>query len=85
MGCEELAHLEFFLGLGVLVVVGEVVLFQPVQAAYAGIAVVDGLRRQLSVALVDGEQDLFVVFRAFVLRNMLRNDGIAHCSLRFRV
>ncbi len=56
---EELSHLILFLGLRVLVVIGKVGLFQVVQPADAGIAVVDALRRNQILAGVYGEKVSF--------------------------
>ncbi len=81
---EELSHLILFLGLRVLVVVGKVGLFQVVQPANAGIAVVDALRRNQILAGVYGEKNLFVDLGPPVLRYLLRDDGI-HIFNRLRL
>ena len=73
---EELSHLILFLGLRVLVVIGKVGLFQVVQPADAGIAVVDALRRNQILAGVYGEKNLLVDLGPPVLWYLLGYDGV---------
>ena len=73
---EELSHLELLLGLRIFAVAAEVRLFQVVQPADTGVAVVDAFLRDKVLAGVYGEKDLLVNLGTPVLRDLLGYDSI---------
>ena len=75
---KELADLGLSLRLGIVVVRAVVRLAETMQAAHAGIAVIDIHGRNGAIAAVDGEEDLFVDLRTALRRNMLRDNRVIH-------
>ena len=76
MRSEKLSHLKLLLGLRLLVVISKVGLFQNVQPANAGIAVVDAFCRNKVLAGGYGEKNLFVDLGPPVLWYLLGYDGV---------
>lgn len=81
MRSEELTHLELFLGIGILVIVGEVGLLEVVQSSDASIAVIDAFCRNEVLAGVYGEKYLLVDLGTHTLRYLLGDDGIQFLSV----
>ena len=73
---EELSHLKFLLGLGIVMVAGEVRLSEAVQSSGSRVAVVDAFLRDEVLAGVYGEKDFLVDLGTPVLGNLLGYDGI---------
>ena len=75
---EELADFGLFLGFGIVVIGGIVRLPQSVQAADAGITIIDARGRNVVLTAVDSEKDLLIDLGASLLRNMLRDNRVIH-------
>lgn len=73
---EELSHLKFLLGLGIVMAAGEVRLSEAVQSSGSRVAVVDAFLRDEVLAGVYGEKNLLVDLGTPVLGNLLGYDGI---------
>jgi len=78
---EELPHLEFFLGLRIVVIISEIGLFEAVQTSEAGIAVEDRFPGYFPFILVNGFQDSLVVIFPLFLGDRLILDLITHMSM----
>ena len=78
-------HFKLFFSLGIGIVILEILLLQTMQAADTGVAVVDCFKGQDASPGIDIEEDLFVVFRSFILRNLLGNNGVIHHSASVKV
>jgi hypothetical protein len=81
MGREELPHLKVLLRLGILMVVGEIGLFEAVQTSRAGIAVENGFFGDKPVAAVNAEKNLLIDFSPAAPGDLPWNDWVGHCAL----
>lgn len=77
--CEELAHLELLLGLGILVVTAEIGTPQVMQPSDTGVTVVYALRRYGVLARIYAEEYLIVYLLPLFRWYLLGYDGVHGC------